>query len=106
MARLLDGPRAPPATGGPARQLVIFAHGYGSNGADLLGLAPFLAQALPTAAFVSPNAPERVPGFPGEAYQCTPHSAFSSVSAPDRSAFEGASSTLSTRTTPSSTSMA
>lgn len=65
MVKALDGPRVPPSTGARARQLVIFAHGYGSNGADLIGLAPFLAQALPEAAFVSPNAPEPVPGYPG-----------------------------------------
>ena len=69
MVKALDGPRTGPATGGPARQLVIFAHGYGSNGADLLGLAPFLAQALPEAAFVAPDAPEPVPGYPGGAWQ-------------------------------------
>ena len=69
MAKTLDGPREGPATGGRPRRLVIFAHGYGSNGQDLLGLAPFLAQALPDAAFVAPNAPEAVPGFPGGAHQ-------------------------------------
>jgi phospholipase/carboxylesterase len=61
----LDGPRLPPRSGGPAKQIVILAHGYGSNGQDLIGLAPYLAQALPDAAFVSPNAPEPVPGYPG-----------------------------------------
>jgi phospholipase/carboxylesterase len=60
----LDGPRLPPASGGRPKQIVIFAHGYGSNGDDLIGLAPYLAQALPDAAFVSPNAPEPVPGYP------------------------------------------
>jgi phospholipase/carboxylesterase len=65
MMAVLDGPRMGPASGGPARQLVIFAHGYGSNGDDLIGLAPYIAQALPHAAFVAPNAPEAVPGFPG-----------------------------------------
>jgi len=65
----LTGPSVAPASGGPARQLVIFTHGYGSNGRDLIGLAGFLAERLPDAAFVSPNAPEPVPGFPGEAYQ-------------------------------------
>lgn len=44
---------------------MIFAHGYGSNGQDLIGLAPYLQQALPDAAFVSPDAPEPVPGHPG-----------------------------------------
>jgi phospholipase/carboxylesterase len=66
---VLKGPSVPPASGGPARQLVIFTHGYGSNGRDLIGLAGFLSERLPDAAFVSPNAPEPVPGFPGEAYQ-------------------------------------
>ena len=61
----LDGPRLPPASGGVPRQIVILAHGYGSNGQDLIGLAPYLAQALPDTAFVSPNAPEPVPGYPG-----------------------------------------
>jgi phospholipase/carboxylesterase len=61
----LDGPRVPPASGGRPRQLVILAHGYGSNGEDLIGLAPYWARVLPEAAFVSPNAPEPVPGFPG-----------------------------------------
>ncbi len=72
MSKALDGPRVSPASGGPPRQLVIFAHGYGSNGQDLIGLAPFLAQVLPDAAFVAPNAPEPVPGFPGAAFQWFP----------------------------------
>jgi phospholipase/carboxylesterase len=42
-----------------ARQLVVFLHGYGADGADLIGLASFFAQALPHAEFVAPNAPER-----------------------------------------------
>ena len=61
----IDGPRLPPARGGAPARLVIFAHGYGSNGADLLGLGQYWRQALPDAQFVSPNAPEPVPGFPG-----------------------------------------
>ncbi|GAB5468586.1 MAG: dienelactone hydrolase family protein [Rhodospirillales bacterium] len=52
----LDGPRQPPASG-TAKQLVVLLHGWGANGDDLIGLAPYLAQALPDAAFVSPNAP-------------------------------------------------
>lgn len=53
----LDGPRQAPASGGPARQLVVLLHGLGADGEDLIGLAPYLAQALPDAAFVAPNAP-------------------------------------------------
>jgi phospholipase/carboxylesterase len=58
----------PPAAGGKPNALVVLAHGYGSNGEDLIGLAPFWAKALPHAQFVSPNAPEPLPGMPG-AYQ-------------------------------------
>ena len=60
----LDGPRVPPAGGRPAKQLVVLLHGYGSDGNDLIGLAPYLQKLLPDAAFVAPNAPERVPGSP------------------------------------------
>ena len=67
----LEGPRKAPAAGGAAQSLVIFCHGYGSNGADLIGLAPYLARALPNTAFVSPNAPQPVPGYPG-GYQWFP----------------------------------
>ena len=62
---MIDGPRMPPASGGPARSLVILLHGYGSNGDDLIGLAPYWRGALPHTAFLSPNAPERCPGAPG-----------------------------------------
>jgi phospholipase/carboxylesterase len=48
----------PPAAGGPARQLVVFLHGYGADGNDLIGLGREWARALPHAAFVSPHAPE------------------------------------------------
>ncbi len=54
----LQGPRLAPASGGPARQLVILLHGYGADGQDLLGLAPYVARLLPEAAFLAPNAPE------------------------------------------------
>jgi phospholipase/carboxylesterase len=53
----LDGPRFGPAAGGVAQQLVILLHGLGADGQDLIGIAPHWAQALPNAAFVSPNAP-------------------------------------------------
>jgi phospholipase/carboxylesterase len=62
---MIDGPRVAPAAGGAARSLVIFLHGYGSNGEDLIGLVPYWRDALPATAFVSPNAPEPCPGSPG-----------------------------------------
>ena len=49
---------------GSAKSVVIFVHGYGANGADLIGLADPLAAHLPGTAFYSPDAPERCAGNP------------------------------------------
>jgi phospholipase/carboxylesterase len=57
MAVELDGPRLEPQAG-PARQLVVFLHGYGADGNDLIELGRAWQTALPRAAFVSPHAPE------------------------------------------------
>jgi phospholipase/carboxylesterase len=54
---ILSGPEFGPESGSAPKQLVILLHGYGANGDDLIGLAPALAQVLPDAVFVSPNAP-------------------------------------------------
>ena len=54
----LNGPTLAPASGGPAKQLVILLHGVGADGNDLIGLAPELARVLPDAEFLAPNAPE------------------------------------------------
>lgn len=61
MTRVLRFGRKP-AANGPAKSLVIFLHGYGADGADLLGLADTLAPHLPDTAFVAPDAAERLPG--------------------------------------------
>ncbi len=53
----LNGPGAVPASGGPAKQLVVFLHGVGSDGTDLISLAPYFAEWLPDAEFLSPDAP-------------------------------------------------
>lgn len=57
MAAELDGPRIEPRTRGPARQLVVFLHGYGADGNDLIEIGRVWQDALPDAAFVSPHAP-------------------------------------------------
>jgi len=67
----LSGPLALPAAGGDPKSLVIFLHGYGSNGDDLIGLAPYWRAALPHTLFVAPNAPQSCPGAPG-GYQWWP----------------------------------
>lgn len=54
-----------PARGGKPDALVVLLHGYGSNGNDLIGLAPYWRDVLPGAAFVAPNAIEPVPQAPG-----------------------------------------
>lgn len=60
----LSGPEVAPASGGPAKQLVIFVHGYGANGQDLISLAQYFGQVAPDAAFISPDAPYRCDGAP------------------------------------------
>jgi len=57
MAAELDGPRLAPHSG-TARQLVVFLHGYGADGNDLIDVGRAWQQYLPHAAFVSPHAPE------------------------------------------------
>jgi phospholipase/carboxylesterase len=57
MAAELDGPRIEPRAGGAARQLVVFLHGYGADGNDLIEIGRAWQGAMPNAAFVSPHAP-------------------------------------------------
>ncbi len=57
MAAQLDGPRLEPKSG-PARQLIVFLHGYGADGNDLIEIGRAWQGLLPQAAFVSPHAPE------------------------------------------------
>jgi phospholipase/carboxylesterase len=58
MAAELNGPRLEPRAGGAARQLVVFLHGYGADGNDLIEIGRAWQGLLPQAAFVSPHAPE------------------------------------------------
>jgi phospholipase/carboxylesterase len=54
----LSGPRIAPRSRGPARQLVIFLHGYGADGNDLIELGRIWQTLMPDAAFAAPHAPE------------------------------------------------
>jgi phospholipase/carboxylesterase len=58
MAGELDGPRLEPRSGAPAKQLVVFLHGYGADGKDLIEIGRAWQTLLPNAAFVSPHAPD------------------------------------------------
>ncbi len=64
MTRVLQAGRKEPVSGS-VRSVVVFLHGYGANGADLLGLADPLGEHLPDTLFVAPDAPEELPGMPG-----------------------------------------
>ena len=56
----LSGPRRPPLSGKAPAAIVMFVHGYGADGSDLIGLADQLAPLLPDALFLSPDAPGRM----------------------------------------------
>lgn len=53
----LDGPRLDPRSG-KAKRLVVFLHGYGADGNDLIDIGRAWQDILPDTAFVSPHAPE------------------------------------------------
>ncbi len=59
---------------GKADYLMIFFHGYGSDGNDLIGLSDFFDQVMPNTVYLSPNAPNPT-GFGG--YQWFPLSTLS-----------------------------
>ena len=46
-----------PKSGKPPSNMVVLLHGYGSNGQDLISLAPYFQKNLPNTVFLSPNAP-------------------------------------------------
>ena len=54
----LIGPKRE-AKSGTTENLVIFLHGYGADGADLINLGDVLADHLPNTTFIAPNAPEQ-----------------------------------------------
>ena len=63
MTRALQASRKEPVSG-TIRSVVVFLHGYGANGADLLGLADPLGEHLPDTLFIAPDAPEDCAGAP------------------------------------------
>ncbi|MBR2656016.1 alpha/beta hydrolase [Yoonia sp.] len=63
MTRALQAQRREPQSG-ETQSCVIFLHGYGANGADLIGLADPLADHMPDTLFIAPDAPESCAGAP------------------------------------------
>ena len=58
MTRQLNSARKGPEKG-TGKRLVVFLHGYGADGKDLLGLADPLGPHMPNTVFIAPDAPER-----------------------------------------------
>jgi len=54
MAAQLDGPRLEPRAGTKARNLVVFLHGYGADGNDLIEIGRAWQPLLPETAFRLP----------------------------------------------------
>ena len=63
MTRALQSSRREPISQ-EINSAVILLHGYGANGADLLGLADPLGEHLPDTLFLAPDAPEQCAGTP------------------------------------------
>ncbi len=63
MSPAIDGPRLSPQNGKP-KQLVVFLHGFGADGHDLIELGRQWRSFLPNALFVAPNAPDRCAASP------------------------------------------
>ena len=59
MTTQLNGPRLAAAHGAKADRLIVFCHGFGADGNDLIGLGAEWQRAMPGAAFASPHAPQR-----------------------------------------------
>ena len=53
----LNGPSLEPKSG-KTKRLVVFLHGYGADGNDLIDIGRAWQPILPDTAFVSPHAPE------------------------------------------------
>ena len=68
--KIVNGASLQPGSGGKPKQIVLLLHGFGSNGQDMIGLAPTWQQALPDALFVAPHAPQR--SIAGIGYQWWP----------------------------------
>ena len=70
MNKILSGPIKKSITG-KTNKVVIFFHGYGADGNDLISLSDAFSNTLPDAVFYSPNAPEKC-GMGGFGYQWFP----------------------------------
>ena len=56
---IVNGASLQPRSGGKPKQIVLLLHGFGSDGRDMISLAPTWQQTLPDALFLAPHAPQR-----------------------------------------------
>ena len=70
MVTKLSGP-SKPSISGKTKQIVVFLHGYGADGSDLISLSEIFSKSLNDAEFFSPNAPESC-GIVGAGFQWFP----------------------------------
>jgi phospholipase/carboxylesterase len=75
VSKIVNGASLQPLSGGSPKQIVLLLHGFGSNGADLISLAPHWQRELPDALFLAPNAPQRLSSM-AAAYQWWPLTVF------------------------------
>lgn len=52
---MLTGPHRLPESKMPCKQLIVFLHGYGANGDNLIDISDYWAKLLPDAEFIAPN---------------------------------------------------
>ena len=67
MSKILDGPAINYNTG-EFNKIIVFLHGYGANGNDLISIGSNWQEKLPNTMFISPNAPFDCP-WGNNAYQ-------------------------------------
>ncbi len=68
MTNILTGPKLLPEGNIDITHALVFLHGYGANGKDLINIGHQLKSQLKTTLFISPNAPFQCE-WGGEAYQ-------------------------------------
>lgn len=59
MIKIVNGASLKPLSGAAPKQIVLLLHGFGSNGSDMISLAPTWQARLPDALFLAPHAPQR-----------------------------------------------
>ena len=68
MSEILNGPKILPANNNKVKNAVVFLHGYGANGNDLVNIGYHWKENFKNTVFISPNAPFRCE-WGGESYQ-------------------------------------